>query len=412
LWHFAAYKEVDMLRFLSRSVMFTLMLFASCVLFLVTPLTTFAKSMQSADGDNSQWISNSPYSTVVAGQQFTVQFTFQNDGTSTWSDAEGYGLTCDTYYHPLATSYNGVAPVYSCMGGTINPLNGEIIAPGNAITFTVTLTAPTDLVESLGGSLGVLYQSWWDMEHNGVIFGNNNVYVSVNVISPANLNQGPTDDIGSVQIPQAQTPLYDAYGNQLPVRICSDGSQGPSDGNGNADLPANWDAVELAGLPLTPTSPSMYNFSVQGYWQNNQYYALVAYPDPCDPGQDYSDNSSIANGSGAVGYVSIADLQPAMSVVPTETQNPSWCDAWPPNCQNNTFYSRTTQNNPDYGDVLNPPDGVQLTAWIDSSGTSVDPHWWEVNDTAGNAAAVYGRDWVALPCSFPDSVQGCNNQNN
>jgi hypothetical protein len=372
------------------SIRSTITLIISCALFLSTPIAAQARHAHPTNGDNSQWISNSPYPTVVAGQQFFLQFTFENNGSTTWSDANGYSLACDTYYHPSYTSYDGVHAVNSCMGGTSVSLNGQTIEPGQSITFTVSLTAPTDLAESLGSSTGIEYDAWYDMQDNGAIFGNNNVFVAVTVISPDNLYQGTTEAVGSVQIPTQWTSLYDANGNHLPQRNCSNGNQGPADLQHHASLPTDWDAVELAGLPSTS------NFSVMGYWQGDQFFVLVAYPDPCEPGtaKDYSSNQDITSGNGAIGYVNSSDLEPALSATPApDISHPDWRECWPPTaCNDANFPTEDITTN------LQPAtSGGLLYAWVD--GINVDPHWWLIqnpNNTQASAA-IYARDWSAQP---------------
>lgn len=128
-------------------------------------------------GDNSKWVANAPYLTVNPGQQFTIYFTYLNDGTTTWSDAGGYKLGCDTFYHKES----------NCMGGNPVGFGGQSVGTGQQFTFTFTLTAPT--------SPGV-YTTWWDMQHNGGIFGNNNSYIQVTVQSSSAFtqsNSGGTD---------------------------------------------------------------------------------------------------------------------------------------------------------------------------------------------------------------------------
>ena len=149
-----------------KSIRSTITLIVSCTLFLLFPIAVKARYIHTTDGDNSQWISNSPYPTVVAGQSFSLQFTFENDGSTTWSDANGYSLACDTYYHPSSTSYDGVHAMNSCMEGNSVSMNEQTIARGSPITFTVTLTAP---IENPGGSTSVGYNVWYDMQDNGAI---------------------------------------------------------------------------------------------------------------------------------------------------------------------------------------------------------------------------------------------------
>ena len=51
-----------------KSIRSTITLIVSCTLFLLFPIAVKARYIHTTDGDNSQWISNSPYPTVVAGR--------------------------------------------------------------------------------------------------------------------------------------------------------------------------------------------------------------------------------------------------------------------------------------------------------------------------------------------------------
>ncbi len=156
-----------------------------------TPTST---SVPSSDG--SQWISNSPPVIVNPGQQFSIQFTFQNTGqNTTWSDSAGYALGCDTYYH---SSNN------NCMGENSAHFNGQSIAPGQSYTFNLSLTAPS--------ALGT-YQTWWDMEHNGIIFGDNNAYVQITVASPGDNSKWVANAPYLTVNPGQQFTIYFTYLN-------------------------------------------------------------------------------------------------------------------------------------------------------------------------------------------------------
>jgi hypothetical protein len=158
--------------------------------------------------DNSQWISNSPTQNVLPGQQFTIQFTYKNDGTTTWSDGGGYALSCDMYYHGNNNN---------CMGSGSIGLNGQSIQPGQQYTFTLNLTAPS--------STGTYY-TWWDMTHNGGIFGNNNSYVQVNVQAPVDNSQWVSNSSPQNVQPGQQFTIQFTYEN--------DGTTTWSDGGGYA----------------------------------------------------------------------------------------------------------------------------------------------------------------------------------
>ncbi len=154
--------------------------------------------------DNSRWISNSSYVTVIPGQQFTVSFTYENDGTTTWSDGGGYALGCDTYYHQQS----------NCMGGGPVGFGGQSVAPGQQFTFTFTLTAPS--------STGT-YTTWWDMAHNGSIFGNNNSYIQVTVAQAVDNSQWVANSSPITVQPGQQFTIYFTYENDGTTTWSDDG---------------------------------------------------------------------------------------------------------------------------------------------------------------------------------------------
>lgn len=355
----------------SRRVAIFIALTTLMVASLIASPIASAMTAQPRGGDNSQWVSQSQYPIVMPSQQFTVSFTFLNDGTTTWSDAGGYALACDTVYHSDSASNN------DCMGGSPVGFNGQSVSPGQQFTFTLALTAP-DPWYGIGN--GIVENTWWDMEHNGSIFGNNNVFLGVTILPQQDLN------IGEVEVSPASLQLYDANGNTLPAR-CPNLHPEASDSNGNAILPADWDVVVLADLPSSTT------FTVPGYQSGGEDYTLVAYPDPCERGLDFSDNTAIANGTGAIGYIDSSQLQQTSYVVPANPNaNTDWHDCWvPTGCRDANFISYINAGGVTY---LNAPDGGPLFAWV--NGTTVNPRWWEVlsPDHSGNAA-VYGRDWMA-----------------
>ena len=106
-----------------------------------------------------------PTQRSIPARCLSIYFTFQNTGSATWSDGGGYELACDTYYTPTS----------NCMGAGPVGFGGQSVAPGQQRQCSITLTAPTS-----GGT----YTTAWDMRHNGGIFGNNHVYVTVTVQAP------------------------------------------------------------------------------------------------------------------------------------------------------------------------------------------------------------------------------------
>ncbi|MBA3822468.1 MAG: hypothetical protein H0X24_01035 [Ktedonobacterales bacterium] len=126
-----------------------------------TPAPTPQSSM-----DNSAWEENSAPINAQPGQSIPMYFKLRNTGNTTWGDGSGFALACDTYYHPSNND---------CMGGGTVGFGGNTVAPGSDYVFAFTLTAPS--------SPGT-YQTWWDMRHNGGIFGANNNYVQVVVSAP------------------------------------------------------------------------------------------------------------------------------------------------------------------------------------------------------------------------------------
>ena len=145
--------------------------------------------------------------------------------------------------------------------------------------------------------------------------------------------------------------------------------------------------MEFARLPSTS------NFSVMGYWQGSQFFALVAYPDPCEPGKDYSSNQDIASGNGAIGYVNSSDLEPARLAVPAPNiLHPDWRECWPPTaCSDASF---PMEDNVTINLQSTSGDLLYAGLWYQCRS-----HWWLVQDPNNTQpfAAIYGRDWSAQP---------------
>jgi hypothetical protein len=177
-------------------------------------------------------------------------------------------------------------------------------------------------------------------------------------------------EAGHVLVVKTDTPILDVQGNPIAPRC-----QGPHNDTG-AIVPAGWSVVALRDSPIPQPG--------------NKENLYVAYPDPCQPGNDFSHNDTIANGSGAVGYVAFSDLTSVSQVKPhpafPTTRGTAWRDCWGPTTCGDARY-------PNENDILTSRDPVLYAWW---TGSYWDPHWWHVLDTQGQEAAVYGRDWIAV----------------
>ncbi len=221
-----------------------------------TPTST---SVPSSDG--SQWISNSSPVTVSPGEQFSVQFTFQNTGqNTTWSDSAGYALQCDTYYHPNNND---------CMGEQSVGFGGQSVSPGQQFTFTLNLTAPS--------SPGT-YQTWWDMRHHGSIFGDNHANVQVmvqgsNPVPPPPTSPPAYDD--AEFIGQSTWPTEPA-GAQFSIYFVmqNTGNTTWTDGGG----------YYLACTSLCLGAPNTVGFNGQSIVPNQQYQFNITMWAPTTPG--------------------------------------------------------------------------------------------------------------------------------
>jgi Ig-like domain from next to BRCA1 gene len=101
--------------------------------------------------DKSALIALNMPKTVAPGQRFNVSFTIANAGMSTWSEAGGYRLVCDTLNH--SSNY--------CPQGLSVSLQSYTIAPGQQAQFVLTLLAP-----SQPGT----YSTWVNLARNGALF--------------------------------------------------------------------------------------------------------------------------------------------------------------------------------------------------------------------------------------------------
>jgi surface antigen len=115
--------------------------------------------------DESQWEAEPQVANALPGQVTFIAFTYTNTGTTTWSDADGYTLACDT-----STSDSA-----GCLQGHDVGLEGVQVAPGLSYSFFVLVTAP-----STPGT----YRTYWDMHHHGLVFGDRSGCVDIVVGSP------------------------------------------------------------------------------------------------------------------------------------------------------------------------------------------------------------------------------------
>jgi hypothetical protein len=129
-----------------------------------TPLITIVVS----SADASQYISRTGPLTVNAGQDFYIQNLMKNTGVTTWSTGTGYSIM--TVY-PANNDTTWTA--------TRGYLASGSIAPGATGTFTASCRAPI--------IPGTSYMMQWQMDKNGVPFGEKSPLLNVIVV------QGPDD---------------------------------------------------------------------------------------------------------------------------------------------------------------------------------------------------------------------------
>jgi hypothetical protein len=142
------------------------------------------------------------------------------------------------------------------------------------------------------------------------------------------------------------------------------------------------------GTAMVPPGSNVVVVDNNAYQIRGLTYLHVAYPDPCQPGQDYSPNNAIANGTGAVGWMAVNALAAVHMVHPQPPPGGgvTWRDCWGPNlCADASYPNRT--------DTL-PAKDAELYAWW--TGSYWDVHWWHVRNKSGKEASVYGRDWGAF----------------
>ncbi|MEN6415236.1 MAG: hypothetical protein ABFD49_01695, partial [Armatimonadota bacterium] len=84
------------------------------------------------------WVDDTTPRLMQAGQTYSFNVTVRNDGWDTWSEANSYRLGC-------AMVSSGTTPAdtdYDSRGRFTIPGSGSV-APGESVTFTVSLTAPS-----------------------------------------------------------------------------------------------------------------------------------------------------------------------------------------------------------------------------------------------------------------------------
>jgi serine/threonine protein kinase len=105
---------------------------------------------------------------VAPGRRFTASVLLRNTGSTTWSRAAGYRLTCDTV--------RVYQPPPRCTRDFVVSLGHYLIPPGTAITFQLRLTAPM--------TLGI-FSAWVTMAQGTTLFSTAAVHIQVAVRHPA-----------------------------------------------------------------------------------------------------------------------------------------------------------------------------------------------------------------------------------
>lgn len=118
-----------------------------------TPTITPTPTPVPVDGANIT--SNSGSTTQNPGAGFSISFTVQNTGNTTWSSSAGYVLVC----------------LSGCGWGSGSAAVSGSVPPNQSTTFTIGMTAPN-------GGANIVNQNYatngttWQMQHNGAAFGN------------------------------------------------------------------------------------------------------------------------------------------------------------------------------------------------------------------------------------------------
>ncbi len=129
------------------------------------PQSTPTAAQPPVSPDKSALVALNAPKTVAPGQRFGVSFTIADTGTSTWSEAGGYRLVCDTLNH--SSNY--------CPQGLSVSLQNYTIAPGQQAQFVLTLLAP-----SQPGT----YSTWINLARNGALFSTPDIMTRFAVQAP------------------------------------------------------------------------------------------------------------------------------------------------------------------------------------------------------------------------------------
>ncbi|HYE78582.1 MAG TPA: NBR1-Ig-like domain-containing protein, partial [bacterium] len=116
--------------------------------------------------DAAQYISKTGAVTVNAGQDFYVQYTMKNTGTTSWSTAAGYNMRS---INPTDNTTWGRNRIYL-------PGTGSV-APGSSVTLTGLCTAPL--------TPGT-YQMQWQMNKSTALFGEKTPLLTMTVVQGPN----------------------------------------------------------------------------------------------------------------------------------------------------------------------------------------------------------------------------------
>jgi murein DD-endopeptidase MepM/ murein hydrolase activator NlpD len=224
--------------------------------------------------DDAEFVSQSPYPTVQAGQPFSVYFEVRNSGNTTWRDSDGYGLE----------NINGQP-----LGAWQRQEIGSDVPPGATKRWDIQMTAPS--------SPG-LYRTQWMLNHWGNTFGPN-MFIDVTVV-PASI-----DDAEFVsQSPYPTVQAGQPFSIYFEVRNSGNTTWRDSDGYGleniNDQPLGAWHRQEIGSdvLPgatkrwdiqmTAPSSPGLYRTQwMLNHWGNtfgpNMFIDVTVVPAPDPP---------------------------------------------------------------------------------------------------------------------------------
>ncbi|MBY0014697.1 NBR1-Ig-like domain-containing protein [Paenibacillus typhae] len=216
-----------------RKIILTI-LFSLLVCLLTIPLPTYAADKEATI------VSHTIPSTMQAGTTYPVSITVRNDGTRDWSAEELYRLGDVNDSDPFSYGRKLI-------------LNGKIIKPGEYITFSFDMTAP-----SSSGS----YLTDWRMLQEGVTWFGETLAVQVSVVR--------TIPFSSATIISENIPAVMAKGYLYPVTITvrNDGGDTWSHlhrlgGVGDSDPFANTRQLIPDGQSVPPGKIQTFSFMMQ-----------------------------------------------------------------------------------------------------------------------------------------------------